>query len=205
MSKKGIDKKLLALFILAGAFLGYSKVKEWKKHKEVMPVFDQKEEERANEKEIHRNEESSLVEEEIYVHVSGAVKDPGLYSFSSSCRVQDAIDAAGGFQEEADPNSLNLAMKCQDEMKIHVPREDEEVDPMTSQANKSSYNKDSRVNINEASLEELMSLPGIGKARAEEILARRQEALFTSVEELKEISGIGEKTFQKLEEFVRLH
>lgn len=155
-----------------------------------------------------------------YVHIDGAVLHPGVYGVQTGERVSDVIKQAGGLTEDANLDSVNLAMKVTDEMKIvipdcnsssdenglestwvHVP--DQSKNPTRDQ-NVPGQNEDAfTVNINQATKEELMSLPSIGPSRAEEIINYRSDHPFKTIEEIKNISGIGEKTFEKLKHRLR--
>ncbi|MFO7152262.1 MAG: helix-hairpin-helix domain-containing protein [Bacillota bacterium] len=138
----------------------------------------------------------------IVVHVAGAVKNPGVYELEEGSRVIDAVEAAGGYMPEADVSGINLAKKLQDEDKIYVPEQGEV--PGTGDASGSS--SDGRVNINTADLQELDKLPGIGPALAQRIIDyRNQHGPFKSVEELKNVSGIGEKRFEELKNLVKVN
>ncbi|ADL07539.1 helix-hairpin-helix domain-containing protein [Thermosediminibacter oceani] len=146
----------------------------------------------------------------IVVHVAGAVKRPGVYELDEGRRVIDAIEAAGGCLSEADLASLNLARKLRDEDKLYVPRIGEF--PVTGSAGSAGANggassaADGRININTAGLEELDKLPGIGPALAQRIIDyRNQHGPFKSVEELKNVSGIGEKKFEELKDLVKVN
>lgn len=136
--------------------------------------------------------------EQIWVHVCGEVKHPGVYSLSAGSRVFDAIEAAGGLTKEADENSLNLAQALEDESKVYVGSKSE-----AQEGEDSSAASDGKVNLNTADLEELMTLPGIGEVKAQAILNfREQNGGFQKVEDLLNVEGIKEGTFKKLEAFI---
>ncbi len=133
----------------------------------------------------------------LYVYVCGHVRDPGVYSFPATARVMDAVAAAGGFDEEADTEYWNLAQLLEDGQQIRVPSEEEQETAAAGTAPESGG--DGRVNLNTATKEELMSLPGIGEVKAEAILAYREEnGAFSSIEEIMNVSGIKEAGFAKI-------
>ena len=143
-------------------------------------------------------------EEKIYVHVCGQVKSPGVYELPSESRVYQALDAAGGMTEEAASQQVNQAQKLADGQQIYVPSA-QEAENSSGQPGQSPAADDGKVNLNTADKEELMTLSGIGEARAEAILEYREEkGGFQSVEELKEIDGIKDGIFGKIEDQIMI-
>ncbi|MBJ6745438.1 helix-hairpin-helix domain-containing protein [Streptococcus sp. 121] len=144
----------------------------------------------------------------ITVDVKGAVHNPGVYELSSPARAQTAIQKAGGLTSEADPNGLNLAQLLKDEAVVYVPREGEvpTIASAASVGGKAVGSSDSgKIALNQASAEDLQKIPGIGKKRAEDILAfRDQNGGFQSIDDLKKVSGIGEKTLEKIKDHVQV-
>lgn len=133
----------------------------------------------------------------IYVHVCGCVKNPGLYRLKEGSRIDAAIRAAGGFSKEADEKSVNLALPLEDGTQIEV------LSASVSEGQNSS--RDSRINLNLAQKEDLMTLNGIGENRALAIIAYREEhGGFSSVEELKEVEGIGDGIYQKIKNAIKI-
>lgn len=132
----------------------------------------------------------------IYVHVLGAVAEPGLYKLADGARVMDAIAAAGGFTDEADQAGVNLARYVTDGEQVNVPGTgDTPAQDGTDAAG--------RVNLNTATAEQLETLPRIGPSLAERIIAWRDDnGGFRSVDDLRNVSGIGEKTFAMLQDLV---
>lgn len=129
------------------------------------------------------------------VYICGAVAEPGVYELVAGSRIVAAVEAAGGFLPEAATEAVNLAELLKDGMQIVVPTK-EEVQEAKQAALKQS---DGRVNLNTASVEELCTLNGIGESRAEAILAYRLElGTFRSIEQLKDVSGIGEGLFNQI-------
>jgi competence protein ComEA len=146
------------------------------------------------------SEISELATEEkpiiMMVDVKGAVKLPDVYVAVEGERVIDLIKKAGGFTNKADQNQVNLSQHVEDEMVIHVPNLGEMNEKTQLEFEQSHSNL---ININKASDSELQTLPGIGPSKALAIIEFREtNGGFQTVEDLKKISGIGEKTFEKL-------
>lgn len=141
--------------------------------------------------------------QKMFVDIKGAVKNEGVYELSNGSRVTDVVKLAGGFTEDADKKSVNLAEKVTDESVIYVARVDENVAPATtkSQANGSAQQEESsdKINLNTATLAELQTISGIGAKRAQDIIDYRDaNGGFSSVDDLANVSGIGEKILEKL-------
>lgn len=136
----------------------------------------------------------------ICVFICGAVESEGVYYVPDGSRVNDVLTEAGGFSPDASTSAVNLAGTVSDGDRIYIPREGEELtDTMTQAGDISS----GLVNINTAGKEELMTLPGVGETRAEEIIRyREQHGKFTQVEDLMNVNGIKEGTFNKLKDKV---
>jgi competence protein ComEA len=138
---------------------------------------------------------------ELTVYVAGAVRHPGVVRLEEGSRVVEAIEEAGGPLPDADLESLNLAQQVQDGQKITVPGQGQsvgEVEAVTAGAG-------GKVSINQASARELEELPGIGPTLAGRIIAYREKTGgFKSIEELRQVSGIGEKKYAEIEELVEL-
>ncbi|MCP3764297.1 helix-hairpin-helix domain-containing protein [Domibacillus sp. A3M-37] len=147
---------------------------------------------------------------EVAIDVKGAVSMPGIYMMSSDERVNDAINKAGGLTEQAEAAAVNLAQKVQDEMVIYVPAKGEEVPavqtmPVPSAGSAGGTEQSSVININTADSTALQELPGIGESKAQAIIDFREtDGPFTAVEDLKNISGIGDKTFEKLAPLIKI-
>jgi competence protein ComEA len=140
----------------------------------------------------------------IFVDVKGAVAHRGVYEVQETARVKDVIALAGGFTKEADQTKVNLAAKVHDEMVVYVPKIGEEMSEMViATSGNSANNGDGKININTASLEEIQELDGIGPAKAAAIIAYREEnGPFQKVEDLLNVTGIGEKSLEKIKEQV---
>ncbi|HNZ83549.1 MAG: DUF655 domain-containing protein [Sedimentibacter sp.] len=132
----------------------------------------------------------------IYVDMDGAVVNPGVYGLIEGSRVIDAINMAGGLTEKAFTQNLNKARKLVDGEKIFINEEGEAADVFID---------DKLININTASEDSLMSLPGIGEVYAKRIIEYRNAKRFNSIEEIKNIQGIGDKTFDKLKDLITIN
>jgi len=146
---------------------------------------------------------------DIIVDVKGAIKQPGVYHSNQNERVIDVIGRAGGLTDNADQTQVNFAAHVQDEMVIYIPAKGEVAtgSPGNSSSSIGSTNgagaQGGKININKADENELQNLPGIGPSKAASIIQYRQEnGLFQNIEDLKKISGIGDKTFEKLKDSI---
>ena len=150
-----------------------------------------------------KNQKEEVVEQDlITVDVKGAVKSPGIYDLPVGSRINDAVQKAGGFTDNADSKSINLAQKISDEALVYVPTK-EEATSQEAHSNASNTKENKKVNLNKASLEELKQVKGLGAKRAQDIIDHRESnGKFKSVDELKKVSGIGAKTIEKLKEYV---
>ncbi|CEG27938.1 helix-hairpin-helix domain-containing protein [Bacillus sp. B-jedd] len=146
--------------------------------------------------------EGEALPEIILVDVKGAVKKPGVYQGEREERVVDIIARAGGLSENADASQVNFAQKIEDEMVVFIPMKGE-VDTGSVSASAAGGQKSSKININKADASELQNIPGIGPSKAAAIIDYREKnGPFKEPEQLMEISGIGEKTFEKMKDAV---
>ena len=155
----------------------------------------------------------------VFVHVCGAVNHPGVVELKGNKRVFEAIDLAGGLREDAAVSYINLARMVEDGERVYVPNL-EEIAKLndgrldihlflemvgSGENSNSSAASSGKVNINQAGLDELMTLSGIGPSKARSIMDyREQHGRFNTIEELMNVSGIGTSTFEKIKEFVTL-
>ncbi len=138
----------------------------------------------------------------LRVYVSGAVNHPDVYELPTESIVKDAIEAAGGATSEANMDRINLALSVADGQHIYVPKRGEEnppVSPPTESSGAAGVKTGSKININTASQSELETLPGIGPSKAQGIIENRP---YSSIEEIKQVPGIGEATFQKIKDLI---
>lgn len=134
----------------------------------------------------------------IVVEIKGEVKKPGVYSLKPSSRVEDLIKSAGGFTEDADTFRISLAKKLRDEDCIVVNKKGNDLNINKGINIQSTSDK---ININTASKEQLDTIPGIGPVTAQKILDYREKnGDFSSIEDLKKIGGIGDKTLDKFKD-----
>lgn len=171
-------------------------------------------------------------EEKIKVDIKGAVKNPGVYEINSNGRVADAIAISGGLTNDADTSIINLSKNLTDEMVIIIYTKEEVAEMLKGSTsikyiekecicpkiendacidnvidNKPDTNtsNEQKVSLNSATIDELMQLPGIGEVKAKAIIAYREEnGGFKSIEELLEVNGIGESTFNKIKDQLSL-
>lgn len=142
----------------------------------------------------------------IYVDIKGAVKVPGIYQLKNQQRIWDALALAGGVSEEADTTQVNYAQKVKDQMIIYVPKKGEPVPQSLETLQESApaqQNQEGKINLNTATEAELQTISGIGAKKAQEIIRFRDEqGPFKTVEELKNVPGIGEKTVERLKDML---
>lgn len=142
--------------------------------------------------------ETDAAPKTCFVHVCGAVAEPGVYELLDGQRVFEAVELAGGFTAEAEDGYLNLAEQVQDGMKVWVP---EKGDVSAEAVLGDKTVGPAKLNINTATKEELMTLRGIGEARAEDIIRYRQKrGGFDRIEDIMEVSGIKDAAFQKMKD-----
>lgn len=176
-------------------------------------------EEQVNEEEVYSNDT-------IFVHVSGAVNQEGVIELKVDSRISDAIEKAGGLREDAYTKEINLAYKLEDGMKIYIPtiQENEEnskneisVEADSTQnyittssgidtsGNTEKETQNSKININTATQAELETIPGVGPSTALKIISYRNEnGSFKNIEDIKEVSGIGDAKFEKMKDYIRV-
>ena len=213
ISKK---KKIILMFLGIIAVIGityYSYTNE--KNIEISQENELEVENETNE--INVDEENSEKIATIKVHVSGAVKNEGVYELEEDARIADAIEKAGGVSDIANMKNVNLASKLEDGMKIYIPKQGEDV--LENNLEENSNNKETtlggsgtnsnvenekeKININKATKEELDTLPGIGESTAQKIIKYREEhGSFKNIEELKEVKGIGDAKYEEIKDLV---
>lgn len=192
-------------------------------------LFDSKNFEEVNSNEIlvsnlknNEKEKNEDKEEDVMaIHVTGEVKNPGVVKVKQGSRIEDIIEAAGGLTENADITNVNLAFEVEDGMKIRIPSNDEDnenegniIEHYITQdsgkgvivsEDKSSENLSLVININTANETELEQLPGIGASIAGRIIDyRNKNGKFKAIEDIKNVTGIGETKFEKIKDFIKV-
>ena len=212
-NKKKIIIGFLSIVIVGGCFIYY--------------YFYQKEEVNLDNninlkvEEVKKEEKKEeVVSEKCYFDIKGEVKNPGVYSIECDKRIIDAINVSGGLTKNSDTSVLNLSKKIEDGMVIVIYSKKEvsdylntlkELDDKSSICDNSniendacsdnnSSNNNSLININTASVSELMSLSGIGEAKAKSIISYREKTPFKSIEDIKNVEGIGESLYASIKE-----
>lgn len=142
----------------------------------------------------------------VPVYICGAVYKPGVYEVEETAILNDILLLSGGLTKEADLNQINLAQAIRSNEKIYIPKVGEEIDKMPN-----SYENEERaktytlINVNKANSIELMTLPGIGEVRAEQIVQyREQHGPFLSIEDIMNVPGVGNKIYEGLQGFITI-
>lgn len=207
MNRKKIIVFILILLICPIGLI----IKDKLESKEDIYVLTEKEkssDESMEEQEI-KKEENNITNKEITVYVSGAVNKPGIVTLNEGDRLATAVEKVGGTTKKADLNGINMAIKLKDEMHYIIPRTGEVVKDSASEVasygdfNQADSSKTSQININTATIEELDKLPGVGEATANKIVNHRSESgEFKSIEEIKNVNGIGDKKFEEMKNLI---
>lgn len=166
---------------------------------------DYEEFEISEENETTQETENQVEDNIIIVHVSGEVNNPGIIELKEGSRIADAIEKAGGSTEYADLSKINLAYEIKDGQKINIPSKQEIIEVyIQEEAGENVLEnevKNSKVNINTALQTELETLTGIGPSTALKIIDYREEnGEFKSIEDIKNVPGIGESKFENIKE-----
>lgn len=207
MYKKYIEKNkkyIIVAFIFIGLIISIILVKQ----------FDTEEKETIS----FSNIEENIIEEpseeyKIIVHITGEVKNEGVIKINEGGRISDAIEEAGGLTNNADIERVNLAYELEDGQKIYIPnKNDKEKENYITDGvedivlpEEDLGKGDGLININKADAEELQELNGIGETLAESIIAYRENnGKFKSIEDIKNVSGIGESKYEKIKDYIKI-
>ena len=204
-NKKYIIIALLFIFLIIGIII----VKQFDtEEKESLELISIEEETEQDNKSIEEEEDYKIV-----VHITGEVEKEGIIEIKEGGRISDAIDAAGGLTKEADLERVNLAYELEDGQKIYIPnKNDKDIEEYVTEGvddivlpDELSNMGDELININKADLEELQELDGIGEALAENIIAYRENnGKFKDIEDIKNVSGIGDSKYEKIKDSIKI-
>lgn len=204
-NKKYIIIALLFIFLIIGIII----VKQFDtEEKESLELISIEEETEQDNKSIEEEEDYKIV-----VHITGEVEKEGIIEIKEGGRISDAIDAAGGLTKEADLERVNLAYELEDGQKIYIPnKNDKDIEEYVTEGvddivlpDELSNMGDGLININKADLEELQELDGIGEALAENIIAYRENnGKFKDIEDIKNVSGIGDSKYEKIKDSIKI-
>ena len=212
MPKDRKDKIIFAgmiflAFLIANFFSNEGLINKFTKDDEIVMVSDSNQE---NKVENNKDIPDEIMNQDKKVYISGEIKNSGVYDINNGDRLDDLVKRAGGLTEKADINSINLAMRLEDQMKIYIPNIDENQNINNDNTNLAIGQvsndltdlQNKKININLASKEELMTLPNIGEKRAQAILDYRLENRFEKIEDIKNVSGIGDKYFEAMKDLI---
>ena len=170
------------------------------------------------EKNIDNNKETNTIK----IDIKGEVKKPGVYEGTENMNVNDAIKMAGGLKKGASTDNINLSKTLKNEMVIIISKKLKENIKNTikndalpsssevigeiknSDANNIQNDSNKLISLNKGSLDELMTIPGIGEQKAKQIIEYRNSNEFTSIEDIKNVSGIGESLFEKIKDYITI-
>lgn len=204
------DKILIGIAIIVLVGFGYYKSNSDNlNNNQIQTLVDTKSTESINEK-SENNTQNREDNSTTMCQIDGCVNKPGVYSFKKDDRIKDIVKLAGGFTQDADTKNVNLAMKLKDEMKIHIPSKTETSKEQNNDTQSSDIvtikdnNSSNLVNINTADSNKLQTLPGIGPSKAKKIIEFREKNQFKKIEEIKNVDGIGDKTFESLKSLITI-
>lgn len=191
MNKKYYILIIVFLLVIAIIFLFMNKKESYENLEIENIVITEEQEEIVEEK-----------EEKIKIHILGEVNYNGILELVVGNRIADAIEKAGGLTELADISKINLAYVLEDGEKLYIPsiNDAEDVEYLLSETAKNE-----KININSAKLEELQNIPGVGPSIAQAIIDYREEnGRFKSIEDIKNVSGVGDSKYKKMENYIKV-
>lgn len=195
----------VCIFVLLSGGMYYLSHTENQEDVQIVSEVSVTEEDCQEEQDI-QDGKSKKKSDTIFVHVCGAVKKPGVYELPQDARVCDAIKAASGLKKKAADTAINQAQPLADGEQVCIPYREsgqESTDTVNSAAGTGSQRQ--KISINQATAEELTSLPGIGESKAQSIIQYREEhGGFQKIEDLKKIQGIKDGVFNKIADYIVL-
>lgn len=202
------DKLIIALIIGIVIVLSHNFVSSKKSDELVFENISSSLNDQKQAKPISNNDNKEKSEKSTIkkVHISGEINKPGVYEINDNYRLEDLVNDAGGLTENADLNKINLALKLEDQMRIIIPNindeDNNENNTITQLISPINVNDNKNVDINTADKSELMTLPNIGEKRADAIIEYRQKNKFNKIEDIKNVSGIGDKYFEAMKDMI---
>lgn len=189
-------KELVILFVCIIIFMCYIFMNDNKDYKSNDIVKEEIEKEKLNEDFL----------EKIVVDIKGEVVKPGIYEMAVGKRIIDVINESGGLTSIADTSNINLSEKISDEMLIIIPSKDEVKQGLTNNNTISlKEHHDGKISINTATVEDFMKIKGLGEVKSKSIIEyRNQNGRFKSIEEITNVTGIGNSTFEKIKNYIKV-
>lgn len=205
---------IIIIAVIIFIVLNIGKVTEFNKEEKENTTINASIEESKNdieEKEIKENkEETKEMGTGIFVHIDGWIQNPGVYEIKENDRVNTIIEKAGGLKEGASIKSINLAARLSDGDKIYIPNREEEKQIETTEVKRNNtgtvkITKNSKININKASITELKQITGIGESTANKIIDYRDNVgKFKKIEDIKEVKGIGDSKYESIKDKITI-
>jgi competence protein ComEA len=202
---------ILALFCILSSFYLYGRNKSKVFKDEYMKnIFV---EENESEKDILENDSVETLGEnvvnntpnKITVEIKGEVKNPDVYEIDDGSIIRDLINMAGGLTQEANIDGINRAEKLRANQLIVIPNKDNVNNNSVSSSVSTGISSDGIININTATLSELQNITGVGEVKAQSIISYREKnGGFKAIEEIKNVDGIGDKTFEKIKDQISI-
>ena len=211
-----LDKDYIVIGIIIIAVtvfivLNIGKVTEFNKEEKENTTINASIEESKNDIEEKENkEETKEMGTGIFVHIDGWIQNPGVYEIKENDRVNNIIEKAGGLKEGASIKSINLAARLSDGDKIYIPNREEEKQIETTEVKGNNtgtvkITKNSKININKASISELKQITGIGESTANKIIDYRDNVgKFKKIEDIKEVKGIGDSKYESIKDKITI-
>jgi competence protein comEA helix-hairpin-helix repeat region len=202
---------IIIIAVIIFIVLNIGKVTEFNKEEKENTTINASIEESKNDIEEKENkEEPKEMGTGIFVHIDGWIQNPGVYEIKENDRVNTIIEKAGGLKEGASIKSINLAARLSDGDKIYIPNREEEKQIETTEVKGNNtgtvkITKNSKININKASISELKQITGIGESTANKIIDYRDNVgKFKKIEDIKEVKGIGDSKYESIKDKITI-
>ena len=205
---------IIIIAVIVFIVLNIGKVTEFNKEEKENTTINASIEESKNDIEEKENKENKEESKEmgtgIFVHIDGWIQNPGVYEIKENDRVNTIIEKAGGLKEGASIKSINLAARLSDGDKIYIPNREEEKQIETTEVKGNNtgtvkITKNNKININKASITELKQITGIGESTANKIIDYRENVgKFKKIEDIKEVKGIGDSKYESIKDKITI-